>query len=173
MTEEIENRVQKSGLVQIDLDDYYPPGERILFDLKPILKDDLVLIEKDLRNFVKEHDWSMYQDKYVGITCSSDAVVPLWAFMLVATYLKPFAKRTVFGGLTDLEKVVFTEALNEIDFSSFNNKSVIVKGCGKHPIPEEMFIEMILRLQEHAKSIMYGEACSAVPLFKQTKKGPS
>lgn len=169
MEKEITNRVEESNLIQVNLDEYYPKGERVIFDLKICLKDELVLIEKDFRTFVKENDWSQYQEKYVAIICSADAIVPLWAFMLVASQIKPFAKKVIFGTKDDLEKVIFNEVLSGIDFTQFHDKNVIVKGCGKHPIPEPVFVDFSVKLQEYAKSIMFGEACSAVPLYKKKK----
>ena len=167
MSDEIINRVENSNLVQVNLDEYYPTGERVIFDLKICLRDELVLIEKEFRSFVKETDWSIYKDKYVGIVCSADAIVPLWAFMLVASKIKPFAQKVVMGNLEDLEKFIFTELFSQFDFSQFKDKNVIVKGCGKYPIPEAVFVEFSIKLQAYAKNIMFGEACSAVPLFKR------
>jgi len=163
----ITNRVEKSSLIQVNLDEYYPNGERTLFDLKDCLKDGLVLIEKDFRAFVKDNDWAVYQDQYVGIICSVDAIVPLWAFMLVASKIEPFAKKVIFGNLENLEKAIFNGVLSELDYTQFKDKNVIVKGCGKHPIPESVFVDFSIKLQSFAKNIMFGEACSAVPLFKK------
>ena len=165
----ITNRVEKSSLIQVDLDEYYVKEERVFFDLKICLKDELALIEKDFRAFVSQNDWSAYQDKYVGIICSADAIVPLWAFMLIATNINPFAKKVVMGNKIALEKAIFSEILTELDFSQFDNKNVIVKGCGKYPIPESVFVDFSVKLQAHAKNIMFGEACSSVPLYKKGK----
>ena len=167
MENDIVNRVEKSDLIQINLDDFYPQGERVVFDIKNCLHEGLVLFEKPFREFVKNNDWQSYQDKYVAIICSSDAIVPLWAYMLVSSSLKPFAKKVVLGNKMDLEKFIFLDLLNQHDFSIYNDKSVIVKGCGKFPIPESIFIEFTNLLQEYAKNIMFGEACSAVPLYKR------
>jgi len=169
MENKITNRVENSNLVQVNLDDYYPKGERIIFDLKVCLKEELILIEKDFRSFVKENDWTGYQDKYVGIICSADAIVPLWAFMLVASKIEPFAKKVVVGDKAELEKAIFNEVFSNLDFTQFEDKSVIVKGCGKHPIPEAVFVDFTIQLQSYAKNILFGEACSAVPLFKKPK----
>lgn len=167
MEDEIVNRVEKSGLEQVNLDDYYPSGERITFDLKNVLMDEMILVEKDLRAFVKEKDWTIYKDKYVNVICSADAIVPLWAFMLIVSSIKPYAKKVVMGTGQDLEKAIFNNVLDELDFTQFADKNVIVKGCGKHPIPEAVFVDFTYRLQSVAKNIMFGEACSAVPLFKR------
>ena len=169
MENQITNRVENSSLIQVNLDEYYPNEERIFFDLKICLKDELALIEKDFRAFVKTHDWSTYQNKFVGIICSADAIVPLWAFMLIASNIKPFAKKTVMGGKVELEKAIFNDIFSALDFNQFDNKNVIVKGCGKYPIPESLFVDFSVKLQDHAKNIMFGEACSAVPLFKRSK----
>jgi uncharacterized protein DUF2480 len=165
--DEITNRVENSNLVQVSLDDYYPQEERVFFDLKDVLHEGMALIEKDLRSFVKENNWSIYQDKYVGIICSSDAIVPLWAFMLIASKIEPFAKKVAMGNKTELEKTIFNDVISAIDFTQFKDKSVIVKGCGKYPIPEAAFVDFTVKLQAYAKNIMFGEACSAVPLFKK------
>lgn len=167
MEEEIINRVENSSLQQLDLDDYYPKGERVLFDIKDVLHEGLVLIEKNIRSFVKENDWTVYQDKYVGIICSADAIIPLWAFMLIASEIKPYAKKVVYGNKQELEKAIFNEILSDIDFSQYQDATLIVKGCGHKPIPESVYIDFSLKLQAYAKSVMFGEACSAVPLFKR------
>src|SRR5690606_26125007 len=129
-----------------------------------------ILIEKEFRAFVKENDWSVYQGQYVNVICSADAIVPLWAFMLVVSNIQPFAKKVVMGSKQDLEKAIFNDVFDALDFSQFDDKNVIVKGCGKHPIPESVFVDFTYRLQNHAKNMMFGEACSAVPLFKKKKK---
>lgn len=167
MENEIVNRVENSGLIQVSLDDFYPKGERVVFDIKELLHEGFVLIEKDLRAFVKQNNWSEFQDKYVAITCSADAIVPLWAFMLIAAHLKPFAKKVVLGNKSDLEKSIFEEVLNAHDFLIYQDKGVIVKGCGKYPIPDSVVLDFAYRLQSVAKSVMFGEACSAVPLYKR------
>lgn len=167
MENDIVNRVEKSGLIQVSLDDFYPKGERVVFDIKNLLHEGFVLIEKDLRAFVKQNDWSLFKDKYVAVTCSTDAIVPLWAYMLIASHLKPFAKKVVLGNKIDLEKSIFADILNQHDFSIYKDAAVIVKGCGKYPIPESVVLDFAFRLQNVAKSIMFGEACSAVPLYKR------
>jgi hypothetical protein len=167
--DEIINRVENSKLVQVSLDEFYPEGERVLFDIKDFLRDEIALIEKEFRGTVKETNWAEFEGKYVGIICSVDAIVPLWAFMLIATQLQPFAKKVVFGNKEDLEKAIFSDVLNKLDFTQYNDATMIVKGCGKYPIPESVVVAFSVKLQEHAKSIMFGEACSAVPLFKRAK----
>ena len=167
MSEEIVNRVENSSLVQVSLDEFYPAGERVLFDIKGFLRDEIALIEKEFRASLKKINWNEYEGKYVAILCSADAIVPLWAFMLVATHLKPFSKKVVFGNKEDLEKAIFSDVLSQLDYKIFQDKNVIVKGCGKFPIPESVVVDFTLKLQEVSKNIMFGEACSAVPLFKK------
>lgn len=167
MDGEIINRVENSSLLQINLDDFYPKGERVIFDIKQCLIEGFVLMEKPFREFLKNYDWNSYQDKYVAIICSSDAIVPLWAYMLVSSHLKPFVKKSVFGDLKELEKSIFNDFLNQHDFSIYQDKNLIVKGCGKFPIPESVFVDFATKSQDFAKSIMFGEACSAVPLYKR------
>jgi hypothetical protein len=167
--DEITNRVENSSLVQVSLDEFYPEGDRVLFDIKDFLRDEIALIEKEFRAAVKETNWVDFEGKYVGIICSADAIVPLWAFMLVAVELQPFAKKVVFGNKEDLEKAIFSDVLSEIDYTAYKDSTIIVKGCGKHPIPESVVVDFSVKLQEHAKSLMFGEACSAVPLYKRKK----
>jgi hypothetical protein len=167
MENNIVNRVDKSGLIQVSLDDFYPKGERVVFDIKELLYEGFVLIEKELRSFVKQNNWNEFQDKFVAINCSTDAIVPLWAYMLIASHLKPYAKKVVLGNKTDLEKSIFEDILNAHDFSIYQDKGVVVKGCGKFPIPDAVVLDFAYRLQNVAKTIMFGEACSAVPLFKR------
>ncbi len=166
MTEEIINRVANSKLVTINLEDYYPQGQRILFDVKDWLFEGLVLREKDFREQVKNYDWSQFQDKYVALTCSSDAIIPAWAFLLLSISLESYAKKTVIGNLELLETTIYQDVLNNLDVSEFKNKSIIIKGCSKKPVPQNAYIMLAHKLKPLVKSIMYGEACSSVPLFK-------
>ena len=167
MSDEIVNRVANSKLITIDLEDYYPKGERILFDLKDWLYEGLVLREKDFRAQIKNHDWSQYKDKFIALTCTSDAIIPAWAYMLVATHLQPFSRKTVIGNLEVLETLVYKEIIDNLDIQEFIDRPLIVKGCSKKPVPENAYIMLIDTLRPIAKSIMYGEACSSVPLFKR------
>src|ERR1019366_7149989 len=132
---EIINKVAASDLKEINLEDFYPKGERVLIDVKENLFQGLILREKDFREFVKNENWSKYKDKFVAITCSADAVVPIWAYMLLSTSLQPFAKKIVFGDLKTLETILFYDALSKIDVEKFIDKKLIVKGCGKLPVP--------------------------------------
>jgi hypothetical protein len=166
MPDEIINRVANSKLVTINLEDYYPQGERVLFDIKDWLFEGFVLREKDFRNQVMEYDWSQFKDTYVALTCSSDAIIPAWAFILLSINLEPFAKKTVIGNLELLETSIYQDVLNDLDVSEFKNKPIIIKGCSKKPVPQNAYIMLANKLKPIAKSIMYGEACSSVPLYK-------
>ena len=164
---EIINKVDQSGLITLNLEDYYDQGKRVFIDLKDHLTDGLVLRERDFRAFVKSNNWSQYKDTHVAIDITSDAIVPAWAFMLVATALSPFSKTIVKGTLDDLNKHLYTIALKSIDLIKLKDKFVIVKGCSKVPVPESAYVELCALLQPVVKSLSYGEACSKVPLFKR------
>jgi hypothetical protein len=166
--DEIINKVDQSGLITFNLEDHYDPNKRFFIDLQDYLYKGLILRERDFRAFVKSYDWSIYQDAHVSIDISSDAIVPAWAFMLVATAVSPFAKQVVKGSLKDLNKHLFSLALQKIELSGFQDKVVIVKGCAKVPVPESAYVELCRLLQPYVKSLSYGEACSKVPLFKKT-----
>lgn len=167
MADEIINRVANSSLVTLDLEDYYPEGERVVFDIKDWLYEELVLIEKNFRQHIKTHDWSIYNNKFVALTCSTDAIVPAWAFMLISLELEAYAKKTTIGDLEQLESSIYQDIINTIDTSNLVNKPVIIKGCAKKPIPVNAFIMLANKIKPFAKSIMYGEACSSVPLYKK------
>ena len=168
--EEIVNKVANSTLEVFDLEDYYPKGIRAQIDISPWLLEGFLLKEKDFREHLKNHDWSQYQDQYVAINCSTDAIVPAWASILVAIQLASFAKKIVNGTIEDLDSVLYEELLSKIDYSTYENKAVIIKGCSKKPVPMRAYILAAHYLQPFARSIMYGEACSAVPLYKSPKK---
>lgn len=167
MEEEIINRVAQSKLVTFDLEDYYPKGERIVLDIKDWLYEGIILREKEFRGHVENHEWSTYQDAYVALHCSTDAIVPGWAFMLVSSQLAPFAKKVVVGSLKDLETVLYQTILENLDVSDFADKPVIIKGCSRKPVPPNAYIMAMTKIQQVAKSVMYGEACSSVPLYKR------
>ncbi|MDT7832542.1 DUF2480 family protein [Flavobacteriaceae bacterium S356] len=169
MAEEIINRIASSPLINIDLEEFYPEGKRILFDIKDWLFEGIILKEKDFRAYVKEHNWSQYQDSYVALTCSEDAIVPSWAYLLISAELSKHAKVVVVGDLTLLETTIFHTVIEELDVAEYENKPIIIKGCADKPIPPSAFSFLIKRLQPIAKTIMYGEACSTVPLFKAKK----
>ncbi len=167
MSDEIINRVANSKLITIDLEDFYPEGKRVVFDIKDWLFEGLILREKDFRLKAKEHDWSQYQDNYVALTCSTDAIVPGWAYMLLTTYLNTFAKKVLIGNLEILETSLYQDIINKIDVSFYIDKPVIIKGCANKPVPENAYILLTTKLMSVAKSVMYGEACSSVPLYKR------
>lgn len=165
--DEIVNKVAKSPLVTIDLEDFYPEGNRMVFDLKDFLYEELILREKNFREQLKNHNWETYRGAYVALDCSTDAIIPSWAFLLVTTHLQPFAKKIVKGNLVDLETAIYQEIISNLDVSEYVNKKIIVKGCSKKPIPDAAYIQLIEKIQPHIQSLMYGEACSTVPLLKK------
>ena len=167
MEKEIVNRVAQSKLITFDLEDYYPKGERKVLDIKDWLYEGFILREKEFRAHVDAHDWSMYQEAYVALQCSSDAIIPGWAFMLVASKLQPYAKKVVQGNLETLETALYQTILEKLDVTEFTDKPIIIKGCSKKPVPENAYLMAVAKIQEVAKSVMYGEACSSVPLFKR------
>jgi len=164
---EIVNRVAQSKLVTLDLEDYYPEGSRMQVDIKDWLFEGLILKEKEFRNQISEHNWEQYKDAYVAIFCSTEAIIPGWAYMLISTKLQPYAKKVVVGSLEDMETVLFQTIIEEMNVSEFKGKPVIIKGCSNKPVPPNAYLWATLKLQPVAKSIMYGEACSSVPLFKR------
>ena len=169
MSDEIINRVANSKLVTIDLEDYYPDGKRMLLDIEDWLLEGLVLREKDFREQASEHNWEQYKNSFVALYCSTDAIVPAWAYMLLSTYLEPYAIKTVIGDLNTLETSIYQDIISELDVSEFQDKPLIVKGCSNKPIPDNAYIQLTTKLKPIAKSIMYGEACSSVPLYKKPK----
>lgn len=169
MAEEIINRVANSALVVIDLEDYYPSGQRVQLDISNWLYEGLILREKDFRVQVAAHDWSQYQDAFVALHCSSDAIIPGWAYLLLSVHLSPFAKKVVVGNLETLENILFAELIADLDVSEYENKPLIIKGCAHKPIPDAAFVLLVQKLQPVARSIMYGEACSSVPLYKKRR----
>ena len=168
--EEIVNKVANSVLEVFDLEDYYPKGVRTQIDISQWLIEGFLLKEKDFREQLKNHDWSQYKDQYVAITCSTDAIVPAWASILVAIQLAPFAKKIINGSIEDLESSLYEELLSKIDYSVYSNKPIIIKGCSRKPVPMRAYVLAAHYLQPFARSIMYGEACSAVPLYKASSK---
>ncbi|GAB3324076.1 DUF2480 family protein [Larkinella ripae] len=170
-TELIVNRVAKSGLVSLDLEDYYHPGERLVYDLKDNLFMGLILKEKDFREFLKSHDWSQYAGKNVAVICSEDAIVPTWAYMLLTIHLEPHASTVVFGSLPDLEEKLYFDAIARINIEDFRDSRVVVKGCSNVPVPTAAYVEITRRLRPVVQSILFGEPCSTVPLYKRPKQG--
>lgn len=165
--ENIVNKVAASGLVTLNLELYYNQGERVVYDIKDNLFHGLMLREKDFREFIKTHDWTVYTGKNVAVTCSADAIVPTWAYMLLATKLKPYANEVVFGNLETLEAVLFSKALSAIDLSVYKDARVVIKGCADIEVPVAAYVEITALLTPVVKSLMYGEPCSTVPVFKR------
>jgi len=169
-TEEIINKVANSGIVTIDLEEFYTKGERKLIDIKDQLFQGLILREKDFREFIKTHEWQQYKDCFVAITCSADAIVPTWAYMLLTLALQPYATKIVFGNLEQLESIVFNEKLQTLKIEDYKDARVVIKGCGTLPVPTNAYVQLTAILQPHVKSLMYGEPCSTVPLYKKAKE---
>lgn len=170
VSEEIKNRVANSGLITFDLEHYFVPGERVVYDLKNDLFQELILKEKDFRDHIKSNNWAQYQDKLVAVTCSVDAVVPTWAYMLLVMALKPYAKRVFFGSLTELDSQLFAESLQHVDWNQFKDAKVVIKGCSNLPVPVSAYMHAMDQLVPVASSVMFGEPCSTVPLFKRPKQ---
>lgn len=167
--DEIINKVANSSLEVFDLEDYYQKGIRTQIDLAQWLLEGFLLREKDFRAALLSHDWSKYLDHYVAINCSTDAIIPTWASILVTMHLAPYAKKIVSGDLEVLEASIYQEVLATINYSQYEGKPLIIKGCSKKPVPMSAYLLAAQKLQPFARSIMYGEACSAVPLFKAKK----
>ena len=167
MEEVFVNKVSDSGIITLNLEDYYPKAEIVLFDLKGYLFMELILKEKDFREALKNLDLSVYKDKNVALTCTTDAIIPMWAYMLVASYLQPIANQVVFGNEDFLRKTLFLKNLYKINSNDFVDKRVVIKGCGDLAIGESAYVEITNLLRPVAKSIMYGEPCSTVPIYKK------
>ena len=167
MSGPIINKVAESGLITIDPETYYPKGPIAVFDMKDHLFMGLILKEKDFREALKGLDWEKYRDQNVAITCTADAIIPVWAYMLVASYLQPVAGEIVMGNEKELHKQIFLKNLSHINVQDYSDKRVVVKGCGETPIEDYVYMEITKLLRPVAKSIMYGEPCSTVPIFKK------
>ena len=170
MQKDIVNRVANSKLVTINLEDFYPEGKRVLFDIKDWLFEGLVLREKDFRTHVTKYDWAQFKNQYVALTCSTDAIIPGWAYMLLSIQLVPYVKKVVVGNLDTLETSIYQDIISTMNVATFTDKPVIIKGCSNKPVPQNAYIMLATKLKPVAKSIMYGEACSSVPLFKKKLK---
>lgn len=169
MENEIINRVAGSSLVTLDLEELSPRGEIAEIDLKDVLYQGLILREKDLRDFIKTHDWQQYREKFVAIYCSTDAVVPTWAYMLLGIALSSVAAKVVYGDRHALIESLFQDALGKVDWEKYRDAKIVIKGCSNVHVPESAYVEAASRLQPIASSIMYGEPCSTVPLYKRPK----
>lgn len=161
------NRVAQSPLITFDLEDYYPQGERRVLDISHWLHQGIILREKEFRAHVDGQDWTAFADAYVALHCSTDAIVPAWAFMLVASRLAPHAKKVHIGSLEELETALYQTILEALDVAPFTGRPVIIKGCSHRPVPENAYIMAMIKIQKVAKNVMYGEACSSVPLYRK------
>jgi len=170
MEREIVNKVAQSSLVTIDLEELHESGERVQYDIKDNLYKGLILREKDFRNFIKSNDWAIYKDKHVAIYCSADAIVPTWAYMLLTAKLEPIVSTVVFGDLSHLEEELFRGNISKIDFQDYQGMKVVIKGCSKIAVPVSMYVEITRLLRPFASSIMYGEPCSTVPIYKMPRQ---
>jgi len=167
MSDSIVNKVAESGLITLDLEQFLPAQQVVLFDLKEYLFMGLILKEKDFRAAMQEHDWSQYKDKYVAVACTADAIIPVWAYMLVAAFLQPYAKDVVYGTEEELKDRVLMANLQQLDVTPYIDKRIVIKGCGEASISDRAYLEVTKKLRPVAKSIMYGEPCSTVPIFKK------
>ena len=169
MADTIVNRVAASTLITFDLEKLYQIGSRQSIDLSQWLDQGLLLKEKEFRAQLKAHDWSIYRDKFIALQCSTEAILPSWAFLLVATHLQPFARKVVLGNLKDLEVQLFAEEIQLLELSPYKDQPVIIKGCSENTVPQDAYVQLISKLQPVVKSLFYGEACSSVPLYKKKK----
>ena len=167
MSDLIVNKVAESGIISFDIETYYPKEELKIFDLKDYLFMGLILKEKDYRAALLTTEWEQYSNKYVGITCTADAIIPMWAYMLAASYLQPVDKEIIFGDEKKIIETVLIKQLEQVDAAEFADKRVVIKGCGELPMPEAAYIAITNKLRPVAKSIMYGEPCSTVPIYKK------
>ncbi|MDB4904115.1 MAG: hypothetical protein JWQ63_3396 [Mucilaginibacter sp.] len=165
--ENIVNKVAQSGLVTLDPAAFYPEGERVVYDIKDNLFQGLILREKDFREFVKTHDWSQYNGKNVAVTCTADAIVPAWAYMLLANRLAPYAREVVFGNEDVLETVLFVKNIANMDVEQYRDQRLVIKGCGDISVPVSAYVELTRKLTPVVKSLMFGEPCSTVPIYKK------
>lgn len=169
MENEIVNKVAQSSLMIFDLEDVYPTEDLVILDVSQWLYQGFILKEKEFREVLKNFDFSVYQNKYVALNCTTDAILPSWAFMLVSSYIQPYAKMVVQGSLHELIVAYYQMLVQQTDFSVYQDQPVIIKGCSKKPIPEEAYVMATQKMMNYARSIMFGEACSAVPIFKRKK----
>ena len=165
--EEIINRVASSPLITIDLEQLLPDESIMEFDLASILYEGIILKEKDFRSFVKSNDWSIYNDQHVAIYCSTDAIIPKWAYMILASKIAPIAKSIVYGNQSVMENTLIRKAIDEMNVEEYVDKKIVIKGCGTKKISEASYLELTNRLLPVASSIMYGEPCSTVPVYKK------
>lgn len=169
MEEVLVNRVASSGLITINLEDFYPKGEIVIFDLKPYLFMELILKEKDFREAMKAHDWNQYEGKNIVVFCSNDAIIPVWAFMLVATYASPFANEIFQGTEEEFLKAHYETVIKGLNIEEYKNERIVIKGCSNKPVPASAYLALTKKMRPFVQSIMYGEPCSTVPIYKKPK----
>ena len=167
MNDSIVNKVASSGLITLNLEDYLPKEESAIFDLKDYLFMGLILKEKDFREALKKMDWQTFQAKNVAIVCTADAIIPVWAYMLVTTYLQPVATTIFVGTEEEMHKHLFLQSIHKINVDEFNGQRIVVKGCGDKEVGPYAYAEITRLLLPQVKSIMYGEPCSTVPVYKK------
>ncbi len=167
--DEIVNKVANSPLITFNLEDYYDQSATIAFDMKEHLFQGLILREKDFRGFIKSHDWSSYENKNVALFCSADAIVPTWAYMLVANKLSGIASYVYYGSESDMQQAIILNKLSSLDIEFFRDKMIVVKGCSKFEVPIGAYVAITEMLTPVAKSIMFGEPCSTVPIYKKKR----
>ena len=170
MEQTLVNRVAQSGLVTINLEDFYPEAELLTFDIKDYLFQGLILKEKDFRKDLKDHDWSMYSDRHLHVYCSTDAIIPTWAYMLVACHAQDYALSIFQGTKEEFLKNYYNRILDNLDYSEYDDKRIVIKGCSNRPVPVGAYTTLTGHLKSHALSIMYGEPCSTVPIYKRPRK---
>lgn len=167
MAEDIINKVEQSGLVNIELDSFLKGFDYKILDIKDQLFQEFVLKEKDFRDFVKDHNWAQYKDNVLGVYCSNDAIIPRWAYMLIASAAAPFTNQIIYGNEEKVKIDLINEAINNLNTDEFKDARVIVKGCSTINLPEQSYINITEKLQPVVKSLMFGEACSTVPIYKK------
>ncbi len=166
--DEIVNKVAASGIITIDLEEFYPEGERVSIDLANQLWQGMALREKDFRTWISATDWNQYQKKHVAVFCSVDAIIPAWAYMLVSSSLSGVAGTIVFGNQQTLEEVLFRKVVEELDAENYRDKRCVIKGCSNLPVPQSAYVDLVVKLRPVARSIMFGEPCSTVPVYKRS-----
>lgn len=164
------NRVAASGLITINLEDFFPKEEVVVFDIKDYLFMELILKEKEFRAALKAHDWLQYSGKVLLVYCSTDAIIPVWAYMLVAAHATPYASDIFQNDADTFHKIHFSKLIDQLDANEYEGKRIVIKGCSNKPVPPSAYLELTQRLQPFAQSIMYGEPCSTVPIFKRPRK---
>jgi len=170
MADTLINRVAESGLITIKLEDYYPEQELVVFDIKDYLFKELILKEKDFRKALKEYDWESLKGKTLLVFCSSDAIIPVWSYMLVSAHATPFAKDIFQGTQDEYLKSHFAAFIDTINPTDYEQKRIVIKGCSDKPVPPSAYMDIMTKLQPVAQSVMYGEPCSTVPIFKRPRK---